>query len=102
MQKKFTKRLQSNHPSTRRLSPSGRSIKSVAPPALSGSVSARQQKLKIEEDGEIIFDGDHKNLEALFGDGVVRIKQAPPVLDSESPQAIKELVNKHNVPIKKQ
>lgn len=32
----------------------------------------------------------------------MRIKQAPPVLSSESPDKVKDLVSKHNVPIKKQ
>lgn len=66
-------------------------------------MNKNDSKLSIEEDGQIVYEGDLNNLDALFPpDGVIRIKQAPPQIEGESPDRVKDLVKMHNVPIKKQ
>ena len=60
-------------------------------------------KLEIAEDGEIIYQGDVGNLDAIFpSDGVIRIKQAPPKIEGDSDGHINDMLLKHKVPIKKQ
>ena len=66
-------------------------------------LSNTDSKLEIATDGEIIYQGDVGNLDAIFpSDGVIRIKQAPPKIDGDSTKHINDMLQKHKVPIKKQ
>lgn len=50
-------------------------------------------KLEIAGDGEIIYDGDVGNLDAIFPpDGVIRIKQAPPKIAGDSDAHINDML----------
>ena len=67
------------------------------------STQASQRKLEIADDGEIIYEGDHGALDAIFpSDGIIRIKKAPPSVNGESPEKIKKMLKDHNAPIEKQ
>ena len=64
--------------------------------------SESASKLKIADDGEIVYEGELGALDAIFpADGVIRIKKAPPAIAGESPDKIKQMVQEHNAPITK-
>ena len=48
-------------------------------------LASNNSKLEIADDGEIIYQGDVNNLDAIFpSDGVIRIKQRPPKIKGDS------------------
>ena len=62
-----------------------------------------EKELQIAEDGEIVYDGSHGDLDKIFPKGgVIKIKQAPPMNHDESQEHFKEMLTKHKVPVKKQ
>lgn len=59
--------------------------------------------IKLSRNGDIVYGGDTKALEAIFPeDGVIRIKQSPPLISGETKEQVEEILAKHNVPVKKQ
>ena len=73
------------------------------PRNVSKELRSKNSTVKMNEDGGILYEGSTKDLGKFFpDDGIIRVKQAPPMVKGDSQEHIDKMLSKYKAPIKKQ